>query len=118
MLNLQQMRVLFFLLFLVSSSMAQEPGIIGAGVSAGAMNYVGDLDDDTPIRFVKPAFAINCTFLPYDKFNVSFNYTHGNLWGDDKVAEKLGNKYRNINFYSNVDEFSMHFIYRLQSYKY
>ena len=112
------LRILFFLLFITTSVCGQEPGIIGTSVSAGAMNYIGDLDDDSPIRFMKPAFALSCTVLPYGKFNVNFCYLHGSIWGDDKKAVELGNKYRNINFHSEVDEFSLQFIYRFQSWKY
>src|SRR4051812_37679246 len=97
------LRSLLFFILISTGVFAQEPGIIGASFSAGAMNYIGDLDDDSPIRFIKPAVSLQVTILPYDKFNVSFCYLHGSVWGDDSKAEQLGNKYRNLKFHSNVD---------------
>lgn len=108
-------RLLILLVFISLEIHAQEPGIAAVGFSAGAMNYIGDLDDDSPVRFVRPAAAINVTALPYNRLNISFSYMHGSVWGDDKEAEQLGNKYRNINFYSNVDELSLLFTFRFQS---
>ncbi len=109
-------RILIFLfLFITQVVRGQEPGIVSAGFSAGAMNYIGDLDDDSPERFIKLAAAVHFTALPYNKFNISISYLHGSVWGDDKEAELLGNKYRNVNFYSDVDEISLQFTFRFQS---
>jgi hypothetical protein len=111
-------RLLFIFLIFSMNTFAQEPGIIGISLSGGAMNYMGDLDDDSPTKFVKPAGMITVSGLPYHQFNFSISYLHGAIWGDDAKAEKLGNKYRNLNFHSTIDEFSLQIIYRFQSWRY
>jgi hypothetical protein len=111
-------RLLLLFILLSVRGYSQEPAIIGVTLSGGAMNYIGDLDDDSPIRFMKPAGAITITALPFHKFNMSISYLHGALTGDDAKAEQLGNKYRNINFHSYIDEISIQVIYRLQSWRY
>lgn len=48
---------LLLLLILPSTTSAQDTrGTIGVGISGGAMNYEGDLDDNFTLVFTKPAF--------------------------------------------------------------
>lgn len=109
-----QKTLLFFIFILFSLHvLGQKNGIIGFGISGGAVNYKGDLDYDLSLKFTKPGVGIHFLLLPYSKFNFSLNYFHGKIACDDSKADDP-NKYRNLNFYSNIDELSLITIYRFQ----
>ena len=110
---MQKTLLLFILLFFTFQLKGQKNGILGVGISGGAVNYKGDLDYDLSLKFTKPGFGIHFLLLPYSKFNFSLNYFHGKIACDDSKADDP-NKYRNLNFYSDLDELSLITVFRFQ----
>lgn len=79
---------------------------VRVGVSGGATNYFGDLDDDEPWKFTKPGFGLNASY----RFNGILwgraSYFQGWLGADDAQSSDLNRNRRNLNFRSTVQEFS------------
>jgi hypothetical protein len=74
------------------------------GVSAGATQYFGDLNDNYGFKFVRPAFGV---FLrdqlnPYIALKATLNYTQ--VGYDDKYNSDPWEKDRNLNFKSSIIE--------------
>jgi Domain of unknown function (DUF6089) len=107
-----------FTLLLLSGSRAQESrGTIGFGLSAGASNYIGDLDDNFSFRFAQPAFGAHATFLFWPRVYLRATVFHGKISADDAKGSFSGNRYRNLSFYSPVNEAGLNVIYSLQNRK-
>ena len=109
-------RVITFIIgFILSTGIyAQELGILGAGLSGGVMNYKGDLDDRLSMKFLRPGMGLHFSVLPWPKITLSLNYLHGKIECDDAKAGISKNKYRNLRFYSNIDEISILCTYRIE----
>jgi hypothetical protein len=105
------------LFFLIHSAGAQKNGIVGISLSGGVMNYKGDLDHSISLKFIQPGFGFHVYILPFSHFNFSLNFLHGKIKCDDEKSDIRNIHYRNLNFYSDVDEISFHVLYRFQSHK-
>ena len=81
---------LFTLLsFLISTSnlCAQENrGTIGIGISAGAMNYEGDLDDNFTLVFTRPGFGVHAIFVVFPRIHFRLTALHGSISANDAQA--------------------------------
>ncbi|MBK9411862.1 MAG: hypothetical protein IPN61_00255 [Bacteroidetes bacterium] len=66
---------LLLLLILQSTTSAQDTrGTIGVGISGGAMNYEGDLDDNFTLVFTKPAFGLHAIFVVFPEYIFVLQY--------------------------------------------
>jgi hypothetical protein len=74
------------------------------GVSAGASQYFGDLNDHYGFKYVRPALGIfsRLHVNPYIAVRGSVNYTK--VGYDDKFSDNIYNKKRNLNFRSDILE--------------
>lgn len=76
------------------------------GISGGATNYLGDLDDDEPWKFTKPGVGINATY----RFNALLwgrvSFFQGWMGADDAESNDFYRRQRNLNFRSQIQEFS------------
>lgn len=83
----------------------------------GAANYLGDLGGATTgegtrfgdFQFVitRPAFGASYRYRLTERFAVKGNLLYGRVYGDDAEAGNPGRQARNLNFRSNVVEFSV-----------
>jgi hypothetical protein len=111
---------ILFIIFLVLAQTnveAQEQrGLIGFGLSAGASNYAGDLDDNFTLPFTRPGFGAHVIFLFRPRIYLRMAVFHGQITASDGSGVNLsGNQYRNLSFYSVINEGGIHAIYSLQS---
>ncbi|HNP48165.1 MAG TPA: DUF6089 family protein [Bacteroidia bacterium] len=112
-------RILLILIFLVSTvpvNAQEQRGVIGVGLSAGASNYAGELDDNFTLIFTRPGFGAHINFLFFSRLHVRLAAFHGRITASDsKGVNFSGNQYRNLSFYSDIDEGGIHILYTLQS---
>ncbi len=111
--------LILLLLVLYSKVHAQEQrGMIGFGISAGASNYVGDLDDNFTLPFTRPGFGAHAVFLFRPRLHMKIAIFHGQISASDGSGVNFsGNQYRNLSFYSDINEAGLHLLYSLQSRK-
>ncbi len=77
------------------------------GVSLGASNYLGDLTPSIAVNESHVAGGLLCRFNYSDFLTLRGNATFGTISGDDKnYASDAFRQRRNLNFRSNVVEFS------------
>lgn len=74
------------------------------GVSAGASQYFGDLNDEYGFRFVRPALGafMRVHLNPYISVKGLVNYTH--VGYSDKYSSNVYNQKRNLSFQSDIFE--------------
>jgi hypothetical protein len=87
---------------------------IEIGMLLGTSHYMGDLSDEK-INFNNTYFAASL-FGRYnfsDKIAVKGMASYGHISGDDKQSSKEISKIRNLNFYTDIFEFSVHMEYNL-----
>lgn len=102
-----------FIIFTLTyiSAKAQQ---IEIGMLFGTSHYLGDLSDEK-INFKNTYFAASL-FGRYNfsnKLAVKGMASYGRISGDDKQSTKDASKLRNLNFYSDIFEFSVHMEYNL-----
>lgn len=92
--------------------------MMGVGLSAGATNYAGELDDNFTLIFTRPGFGAHMNFLFFSRLHIRIAAFHGRITASDAKGVNLsGNQYRNLSFFSDIDEGGIHFIYKLQNRK-
>jgi hypothetical protein len=104
-------------LFLLSAclSLAQEKrGMIGFGISAGATNYEGELDDNFTLQFTRLGVGVHTTALFFSRLHVRLSYMHGQIGAHDGGLLSSNNR-RNLDFFSDIDEGSLVFMYKFQN---
>ena len=87
---------------------------IELGMLFGTSHYLGDLSDEK-INFNNTYFATSF-FGRYnfsDKIAVKGMVSYGHISGDDKQSSNEVSKLRNLNFFTDIYEFSAHFEYNL-----
>ncbi len=87
---------------------------IEIGMLLGTSHYLGDLSDEK-INFKNTYFAASL-FGRYNfsnKIAIKGMASYGHISGDDKQSSKEISKIRNLNFYSDIYEFSVHLEYNL-----
>ncbi len=87
---------------------------IELGMLFGTSHYLGDLSDEK-INFNNTYFATSF-FGRYnisDKIAVKGMISYGHISGDDEQSSNDASKLRNLNFYTDIYEFSAHFEYNL-----
>lgn len=116
---LKKYLILILLLSFTHIANAQERrGLIGFGLSAGASNYVGDLDDNFTLPFTRPGFGAHAIFLFFPRIYLRAALFHGRITASDGSGVNLsGNQYRNLSFFSDINEGGIHVMYSLQSRK-
>lgn len=101
---------LFTLLALIPAKAQQ----IEVGMLFGTSQYLGDLSDEK-INFSNTYFATSL----FGRYNFNNRWAvkgyggYGRVSGDDKQSSEAASKLRNLNFYSDIFEFSVHFEYNL-----
>ena len=90
--------------------------MIGFGVSAGAMNYAGELDDNFAPQYTRLGVGIHTTALFFSRLHARVAYLHGSIGAYDGGLFSLNNR-RNLSFYSDIDELSLVFMYKFQNRK-
>jgi hypothetical protein len=80
---------------------------IEVGLTAGASNYMGELTPFIAFNETKPMGGIICRFNYSDFITLRGNALFGQIAGDDKNYTDVAERYkRNLNFKSNIIEFS------------
>ncbi|HQW22230.1 MAG TPA: DUF6089 family protein [Bacteroidia bacterium] len=105
------------LLFSNITNAQESRGTIGIGISGGAMNYAGELDDDFTLVFTRPAFGMHALFVVFPRVHFRLTLLHGSIAANDAQANFTSNADRNLRFYSDVNEAGFHILYSLQSRK-
>ncbi len=90
--------------------------MIGFGISAGAVNYAGELDDNFSLQFTKPGVGIHATALFFSRVHVRLAFFHGRMGAHDGGLLAANNR-RNLDFYTDIDELSLVFMYKFQNRK-
>lgn len=110
--NLIKPLIVFIIITLTYiSAKAQQ---IELGMLFGTSNYLGDLSDEK-INFKNTYFAASF----FGRYNISNKMavkgmiSYGHISGDDKLSTNEASKLRNLNFYTDIYEFSAHFEYNL-----
>ncbi|MEM7036630.1 MAG: DUF6089 family protein [Bacteroidota bacterium] len=82
------------------------------GVSLGATNYKGDLDDNFTLKFTKPGvgFLGGYKFHPHMSVRLAFNQGWMKA-SDAKAARDIPRRRRNLSFRSPISEGSLVFVY-------
>ncbi|MFN8166469.1 MAG: DUF6089 family protein [Bacteroidia bacterium] len=104
-----------FLLRSNTTEAQEKRGLMGLGISAGAMNYSGELDDNFTLVFTKPGFGAHAIFLVFSRLHFRLSALHGTITASDAQANFTDNASRNLRFYSDIDEASFHILYTLQN---
>src|SRR5688572_7730506 len=100
---------------MAGQSHAQERrGMIGFGISAGATNYAGELDDNFTLQFTRLGVGIHTTALFFSRLHVRLAYLHGSIGAHDGGLLSSNNR-RNLDFYTDIDEGSLVFMYKFQN---
>jgi hypothetical protein len=110
--NLIKQLVVFIIFTL--SCIAAKAQQIEIGMLFGASHYLGDLSDEK-VNFNNTYFAASL-FGRYNfsnKWAVKGMASYGRISGDDKQSTKDESKIRNLNFYTDIYEFSVHLEYNL-----
>jgi hypothetical protein len=95
------------LLFCSELSAQYRFGYFRVGVSAGAVNYFGDLDDDFGFfQFTKPGGSIQGTYRFNPMMQLRMSYTYGRIGADDAMNNDVHRRRRNLSFRSEVQEVS------------
>jgi hypothetical protein len=86
------------------------------GVDLGAANFLGDLGGanqvgthfvkDLEISLTSPAVGIHMRYRAGRYFAYRANFGFGKIYGDDKLTQETYRNNRNLNFKSNIIEFS------------
>ena len=100
---------LLFLFVLVSalSLRAQQPNFFSRseiGVQAGAMFYIGDLNQFKPFYKSKFAGSLVYRFNVHSRMTLRFNATYGGVEANDQDANQAVIINRNLNFKSDITE--------------
>lgn len=90
--------------------------MIGFGVSAGAMNYAGELDDHFALQYTRLGVGVHTTALFFSRLHARAAYLHGSIGAYDGGLFSSNNR-RNLSFYSDIDEFSLVLMYKFQNRK-
>ncbi len=110
--------ILMIIISQLSVFAQEQRGMLGFGLSAGASNYAGDLDDNFTLPFTGPGFGAHAIFLFRPRIHLRLAIYHGRITASDGSGVNLsGNQYRNLSFYSDINEGGVHVIYTLQSRK-
>jgi hypothetical protein len=102
------MRSLFLLISSVFTGFAYGQQV-EIGLMLGASNYNGDLSNET---FLMKESHFSGSF--FGRYNINNRWAikgmigYGRVSGDDKNFTEVRNKLRNLNFYSDIYEFSVH----------
>ena len=70
------------------------------GVSVGATNYLGDLDDDLTFKFTKPGVGIQGSYRFNPLMNVRLGYYQGWMGASDADNTSADRRRRNLSFRS------------------
>ncbi|MCX6273811.1 MAG: DUF6089 family protein [Bacteroidetes bacterium] len=109
--------ILIVLLHYCCQSFAQEKrGMIGFGISAGAVNYAGELDDNFTLQFTRLGVGVHATALFFSRMHARLAYFHGQIGAHDGGLFSADNR-RNLDFYSDIDEASFVLMYKFQNRK-
>jgi hypothetical protein len=104
---------LVLLMAVASTSFAQlRTRYFYVGVSLGATNYKGDLDDNFALKFTKPGlgFMGGYKFTPHLSARLAFNQG----WigaSDSQAARDIPRRRRNLSFRSPLTEVSLNLVY-------
>ena len=109
--------ILFVILFAGSVCAQEKRGLIGFGVSAGAVNYAGELDDNFTLKFTRLGFGLHTTALFFPRLHVRLAYFHGSIGAKDSYAFFSQNKFRNLSFFTDIDELSLSLLYKFTNRK-
>lgn len=93
------------------------------GVSAGATNYKGDLDDNFALKFTKPGFGFQGGYKFHPHMSLRLGFTQGWMKASDaKAARDIPRRRRNLSFRSPITEGSLVLVYEFfandRKYKY
>lgn len=109
--------ILYWIAFSSPAKAQERRGRIGVGLSVGAMNYQGDLDDNFTLVFTQPAFGIHGIALLFRRIHFRVEALHGSIAANDAQASFTNNSSRNLSFFSEIDEVGVHVMYSLQNRK-
>ncbi|RMG21607.1 MAG: hypothetical protein D6730_17950 [Bacteroidetes bacterium] len=81
-------------------------GYFRVGVSVGATNYLGDLDDDFTFKFTKPGVGVVGSYRFNPFMTAKLNFFQGWISGTDARSSDLARNRRNLSFRSSITEAS------------
>lgn len=90
-------------LLLTCSVLAQSQ--VQVGLFGGISNYVGDMTDKA-YKNSKGAFGVTLGYQILNRINLRAGFTFAKVSGADSLAKKEDVRLRNLNFQSNITEFS------------
>ncbi|HTL81891.1 MAG TPA: DUF6089 family protein [Bacteroidia bacterium] len=89
------------------------------GVDLGATNFLGDLGGanqigthlarDLEFSLTRPAFGVHIRYRKQRYFGYKAEFCYGKVFGDDQLTQERFRNNRNLNFKSNIFEFSTQF---------
>ena len=101
------MKNLLFLISLFSSTLCYtQPLKVVFG--AGAANYSGDIQQQPfTLNQAHTVFSIGATYELSNHFLMRSDFSFASIGADDKFSKSSGNQIRNLNFKSNILEFTL-----------
>ncbi len=117
---MKQFKLLFFVIFLVSTSAHGQQGFkkyryYSIGGCLNAMNYVGELDPgpsflSPSIKFTRYNFGVTGLYRWKPRVSLRGTFSYGRIKGDDSESADYTNKnvyrlYRNLSFRNQIYEF-------------
>lgn len=86
-------------------------GYFRVGVSIGATNYLGDLDDDFTFKFTRPGLGIVGSYRFNPFMMARLNFYQGWIHGSDENSNSLPRNRRNLSFRSPITEASFQVVF-------
>lgn len=102
-------RLLLVLVLLVMSVGVVNAQYVSVGVTGGSSFYFGDLNKSELYQINKQSYGVflRQNLTPRHTFKYAFNYAQ--VAGSDALSSDPYQRARNLSFYSNVYEFSVHY---------
>ncbi|WNJ16491.1 DUF6089 family protein [Pontibacter sp. G13] len=109
---LKSILLLLCVAFLTQDLSAQyRYGYYRVGISAGATNYLGDLDDDFPVKFTRPGIAIEGSYRMNPFMSARLSVFQGWIGATDEVSSDAERNARNLSFRSTITEVSAQVVF-------
>ena len=101
------MRHILLFLILIIQIKTSKAQLFELGMSGGGLTYIGDLNQDMFFMNTEGGFGAFFQITAFDRLAFNANFIYGNLSAHDKNSNRYETQKRNLNFYSELIEFSL-----------
>lgn len=101
------MRLIFFILIFFAYLKNSKAQFYELGMSGGGLTYIGDLNQDMFFMNTEGGFGTFFQITAFDRLSFNANFIYGKLSAHDKNSNRYEIQKRNLNFYTELIEFSL-----------